>query len=169
MAFNEIVASFIAWASSISATWGYLGIFLVSFFGTSTVFFPVLPTTVVIFAFGAIFNPWLVGLCAGIGGALGELTTYFLGRGGRRVLKNKNWIKRAERWAKHWGVFLVILIFNATPLPADVAGLVGGVIGYDLKKFFLACLIGKIFAYMLVAFAGYFGMAFILDVLISGA
>ncbi|RLJ07366.1 MAG: hypothetical protein DRP12_02355, partial [Candidatus Aenigmatarchaeota archaeon] len=88
-------------------------------------------------------------------------------RGRREVLKEKKWLRKAEKWTKKRGFFLVVFIFAATPLPDDVTGILGGVLGYNIQKFFLACLLGKIFLYTLIAWAGYLGINFLLDIFIG--
>ena len=86
-------AQFILWSQGIAETWGYIGIFLISLVGSASIVFPI-PAFAVIFVFGGILNPFLVGLIAGIGCAIGELTGYLLGLGGHKVIKkrNKEWM-----------------------------------------------------------------------------
>jgi membrane protein YqaA with SNARE-associated domain len=52
------------------ATYGYIGIFILSFLAYATVFLPA-PGVAVVFAFGAVYNPFIVALVAGTGAALG--------------------------------------------------------------------------------------------------
>ena len=56
---------------------------------------------------------------------------------------------------------MVIFVFAATPLPFDVIGLFCGVVRYPAKKFFIATLIGKIIKYLVIAYAGFYGMGWI--------
>ena len=60
------------------AALGYVGIFLVSLLGNATILLPA-PSLVVVFAMGTALIPLLVGLAAGAGDALGELTGYAAG------------------------------------------------------------------------------------------
>ncbi len=60
---------------------GYVGAFLIMLVGNATVVFPV-PGLVFVFAMGSALNPLVVGLFAGPGAALGELTGYLAGYGG---------------------------------------------------------------------------------------
>ncbi len=61
------------------AEYGYLGVFIISVLGNATLIFPAPSFTVV--AFGAVLNPYFVGILAGCGAAVGEMTGYTLGRG----------------------------------------------------------------------------------------
>ena len=163
MALTEIALQFSSWAQSTVSSWGYLGIFIVSLVGNASIIFPV-PAFAVTFAFGAILNPWLVGLAAGAGSAIGELTGYVIGRGGREVLesKHKKWLEKAEKWTDRYGFYAVLVAFAATPLPDDVVGILAGVFEYDLKKFLLASFIGKLIMSLALAFGGFYGASWVM-------
>jgi membrane protein DedA with SNARE-associated domain len=78
-----------------------------------------------------------------------------LGYGGRKLLKEKNkWLKVAESWFKKNG-FITIFIFALTPLPDDVVGIIGGMAKYDIRKFFIASLLGKIILSLAISYLGY--------------
>jgi uncharacterized membrane protein YdjX (TVP38/TMEM64 family) len=140
---------------------GYLGAFLVSLVGNATVVLPV-PTFVLIFAFGAAFNPFLVGLVTGLGGTIGEMTCYLLGFSGRGVVENRQLYDRAVRWLQKWGA-LTVFVFALTPSPFDVMGMVAGLLRYPFWKFFLATLCGKIIKYIVFALAGAWGWEFMMS------
>jgi len=144
---------------------GYIGIFLVSLIGSSTVIFP-LPAATFVFLAAATLNPVLVGILAGLGASLGELVGYTIGRGGRELGKKfKKDIERAEKAFDRYGGFLAIVIFGATPLPDDIVGILAGLLKYEVKKFFLAVFIGKVVFHTILAFGGYYGINAILDLL----
>jgi len=153
----------------VLAAYGYIGIFLISLIGSSTIIFP-LPSAAFVFAAGAVLNPFLVGLLAGIGATLGEFTGYALGLGGRKLVKNKwkNQINKVKKLFQKYGGFFIILVFAATPLPDDVTGIIGGMLKYPIKKFFIASLIGKILLHVVLAYAGFYSIKWILDVFTSG-
>lgn len=161
----SLFSAFSSWSQSVAAAWGYLGIFLISLVGSATVFFPV-PAFFVVFASGAILNPWLVGISAGLGSALGELTGYGVGFVGKKAIEKKHekWLKRANEWAGKYKMFTVIVIFAATPLPDDVLGILCGVIKYDVKRFFLASLTGKLIMNISLALGGYYGLQWVITV-----
>lgn len=150
-------------------TYGYLGIFLVSLASSATIIFP-LPSSFLVFAAGVALNPLLVGVSAGFGAALGEFSGYALGFGGRQVIKRKwkVWIGKTDKLAKKYGIFWIIILFAATPLPDDIPGILAGVVRYPVKKFFLASLIGKLILNLVLAYAGFYGARWILQYLGSG-
>jgi uncharacterized membrane protein YdjX (TVP38/TMEM64 family) len=135
--------------------YGYLGIFLISLVGNATIILPV-PVFMLIIAFGASFNPVLVGLISALGGTIGEMTCYLLGFSGRGVVENRKLYDKAVKWLKKWGV-LTIFVFAATPSPFDVIGIVAGLLKYPFWKFFTASLAGKIVKYIVLAYGGFWG------------
>lgn len=148
----------------ILASYGYIGIFLISLVGSATIIFP-FPSAAFVFASGAFLNPFLVGILAGIGSAIGEFTGYALGWGGGKVIKNKwkKWIGRTEEAFQKYGGFWIIILFAVTPLPDDLTGIVGGILKYPVKKYFLASLIGKIVLHLILAYGGFYGMHWVLQ------
>jgi membrane protein YqaA with SNARE-associated domain len=161
------VAAFVAWALQFIEIWGYLGLFIVEIIGSATIIFPA-PAFAINFILGGTpgFNPWLVGIAAGAGSTIGEITGYGVGRGSREVMKKKYkpWLDRTRKWMESHGDFLVIVLFAATPLPHDVVGIISGAVNYPLKRFMLATLIGKIIAGIVLAWAGYYSIGFFMDI-----
>ena len=135
--------------------WGYLGAFLLSMLTTATVILP-FPGIVLLFAMGATFNPAFIGLAAGVGGTIGEMTSYLLGYSGRGVVKNIKFYDQAVLWLKKWGS-LTVFVFATTPLPFDILGIGAGVLRFPVWKFLIACWAGKTIIYLAMAFAGKWG------------
>ena len=146
---------FAAWATALINTWGYIGVFLVSLIGSASIIFPI-PAFAVIFASGMFLDPLLVGIVAGIGSAIGETTGYALGRGSDYIIEKKwkKWIDIAKEYSHKRGIFFVILLFAATPLPDDIVGILSGAVKYPVKRFLLASLIGKLVLSIALAYAG---------------
>lgn len=165
----SFLSLFSDWSQSVAGTWGYPGIFLVNFIGSATIIFPI-PSFLVVFAFGAILNPWLVGISAAFGCALGEMTGYGVGFAGKMAIEKKYayWLNKANQWMEKYKAFAVIVVFAATPLPDDVVGIFCGAIKYDVKKFFLASLAGKLVLNLSLALGGYYGMQWVLAVFGGG-
>jgi len=154
------------------SAFGYLGVFLGSLIGSASIFLPV-PSFLFVFLAGKLLDPFLVGVIAGIGSAIGELTAYGIGFGfmyGKKKMSKHGKKKAGSKWASvvskwfrgRYG-FVLILVFAATPLPDDVVGLYCGAIKYDIKKFFIATLIGKIALCLALAYAGSYGLGFAVD------
>jgi membrane protein YqaA with SNARE-associated domain len=133
--------------------YGYLGAFVVALISSATVVLPV-PGIVVIFLLGEFLNPVLLGLVAGVGSALGEITGYMAGFSGQAVLEKSRYYPRLEGWVKRRGS-IVILVLSFVPNPFfDVAGAIAGALRFPLWKFLLMCFLGKSLRYMLIAYAG---------------
>jgi uncharacterized membrane protein YdjX (TVP38/TMEM64 family) len=143
------------------AVYGYPGIFLIALLTNATVLLPA-PGIAVVFAMGTVFNPLLVGLAAGTGGALGELSGYLAGFSGQAVVENASLYQRLSKWVHKYG-FWAILFLAAIPNPTfDIAGVAAGVLKMPLPKFLLAVLIGVTVKMTLFAYAGAQSMTWIL-------
>jgi uncharacterized membrane protein YdjX (TVP38/TMEM64 family) len=135
------------------AAYGYSGIFLITLLSSATVALPV-PGLALVFAAGAGFNPWLIGLAAGIGAGLGEITGYLVGYGGRGTVENRPNYGRIRRWMEHYGAW-VIFAMAAVPNPVfDIAGITAGIMRIPVGLFLLAASAGNIIKATVVALAG---------------
>ncbi len=131
---------------------GYLGSFLIGLVANGTVILP-MPGVLPLFVLGMEFNPWLIGIAASAGGAIGELTGYAAGFSGRRIMRNNPAYIRAVGWIRKWGIW-VLFLFTVTPLPVDVVGIAAGALRFPVWKFLLVCWLGKAIFYTSVALAG---------------
>lgn len=159
------LVQFSEWAYRIIQIFGYPGLFLVNLISCSSIFFP-LPGYILVFIFGGILNPFLVAIFSSLGSALGEITAYGVGRGGGYILKRKQekYFEKGKEWFKKQKGFWLIIIFAATPLPFDIIGILSGVLNYNLKKFILAAFFGKMIMNSALAFGGFYGIEWILNI-----
>lgn len=135
------------------ASFGYIGIFLLSILANATIILPA-PGVAFVFSMGAVFNPLLVALAAGGGAAIGELSGYIAGFSGQRVMARTPIYVTLEGWMRKYGGW-IILIMAFVPNPFfDVAGIIAGALKMPLWKFLVFCLIGKILKMLLFAYAG---------------
>ncbi len=133
--------------------YGYPGIFLLALLTNATVLLPA-PGVAVVFAMGAIFSPFWVGIAAGAGGALGELSGYLAGFSGQGVIEKSPLYARLHGWVKKYG-FWAILLLAAIPNPTfDIAGVAAGVLKMPLYKFLLAVWVGVTIKMIFFAYAG---------------
>lgn len=135
------------------AGYGYPGVFLLSLVTNATLLLP-MPGVAITFAAGAIFNPFLVALAAGLGSTLGELTGYLAGFSGQGVLQRADLYRRLEDLTTRYGsamVFVLALIPN--PL-FDLAGASAGAMRMPLTKFLFWTWLGKTLKMMAFAVAG---------------
>jgi uncharacterized membrane protein YdjX (TVP38/TMEM64 family) len=143
------------------AIYGYPGIFLIALLTNATVFLPA-PGIAVVFALGAVFNPALVGIAAGAGGALGELSGYLAGFSGQAVVQRTSLYQKLVPWVAKYG-FWTILFLSAIPNPTfDVAGVAAGVLKMPMARFLLAVWIGVTLKMVLFAFAGAYSITWVL-------
>lgn len=135
------------------AIYGYPGIFVISFLANATVLLPA-PGIAVVFAMGAIFNPILVGLAAGAGGALGELSGYLAGFSGQAVIERTDIYERMVLWMKRNGN-LTVLLLAAIPNPFfDLTGIAAGALKMPIPRFLFWCFIGITIKMTVFAFLG---------------
>ena len=118
-----------------------------------------MPGLAAAFAAASLWNPSLVALAGATGSTLGELTSYLAGVSARGTVRwfaaRHKWHWRIESWVERRGSFTV-MAFAAIPLPGfDVVGIAAGVLGYPIHRFAVACLIGRIVKFTLVAMAGF--------------
>jgi membrane protein YqaA with SNARE-associated domain len=159
-----IVAAVIFFSKDIEAlaAYGYSGVFLVAMLSTATIIFPS-PLWVAIIAMSAYLDPLLLGIVAGLGASIGELTGYLAGDGARDVLGNYvKESKKIEKTVKRYGA-PGIFVLSAIPNPLfDIAGLVAGGLKMPWHKFLIACALGRVLRYVILALLG----AFTLDLLL---
>ena len=124
------------------APYGYPGIFVINLLGNATVVLPA-PSLAIVSVAGSVFNPYLVGLFAGAGSALGELTGYLAGYSGRAVAQDQARYEQMVAWMKRhalWVIFVLAVIPN--PL-FDLAGIAAGALKIPVHRFLLVCFVGK--------------------------
>jgi uncharacterized membrane protein YdjX (TVP38/TMEM64 family) len=132
---------------------GYAGAFLIMLIGNATVIFPV-PGVIFVIAMGSTLNPWLLGLCAGPGAALGELTGYLAGYGGAAPLQHTKLYRRFDYWMEHSGPWAILLL-SIIPNPVfDMAGVLAGASKMKLWQFLLSAWVGKTIQAIGLAWAG---------------
>ena len=132
----------------------YLIIFLISTFANMTILFPVPYAVALAYIALRIYdgtiinvNIWLLGIVAGSGAAIGEITAYYLGKGSAALMESKEQSeavkKMKARIQKGWAVPLMFLC-AATFIPDDPLLILLGYCGYPLWKMLITYFIGKI-------------------------
>jgi uncharacterized membrane protein YdjX (TVP38/TMEM64 family) len=139
---------------------GYFGIFLIALMANATVLLPA-PGVAIIYAMGAVFNPLWVGLAAGTGGALGELSGFLAGFSGQAVVEKTGIYNRFQPWVEKYGGW-AILVLSAIPNPFfDIAGIAAGIAKMPLKTFLVFTWVGQIIKMTLFAVAGHYSLGWI--------
>jgi membrane protein DedA with SNARE-associated domain len=146
------------------AVLGYPGAFLIALLANATVLLPA-PGVALIFALGNILHPLPVGLAAGLGGALGELSGYLAGFSGQAIVERAHVYRRILPWIEKYGGWAV-LVLSAVPNPFfDLAGVAAGVTRMPMAKFLFFCWIGQTIKMLLFAFAGAYSLGWVSNIL----
>jgi len=133
--------------------YGYVGVFVVALLANATVLIPA-PGLAIISAMGTVLNPLGVGLAAGTGGAIGELSGYLAGFSGQAIAENTQVYNRIRPWVEKFGGW-AILVLSAIPNPFfDAAGIAAGIVKMPLRTFLISVWIGQIIKMTFFAYAG---------------
>ena len=140
-------------------SYGYLGVFIISFFAGSIIVLPI-SYVAVVFTMGGVLNPALVGVASGLGASMGAVTIYLTGYGGHRLFRNYSdaIYSRIEGWVRRRGslvVFLMSAVFNPFFIPMAITM---GMLHFRLWKFFVLCWAGNTVKSLAIAYAGYLGL-----------
>jgi len=138
------------------ATTAYLVVFVISLVSNASIIVPVPIFVAIMITAAQYWNPVLIALAASVGGALGEITGYYAGYLGKRIihLENAPGYDRLVGWMKRYGPWGIFLISLQPILPFDIAGLLAGASRLPLWKFLLACWAGKFPKYLLGCYLG---------------
>ncbi len=140
--------------------YGYPGIFIISILANATILLPA-PGVAVVFAMGSIFNPFIVGVVAGAGAAIGEISGYLAGFSGQGVVENIKLYNRISSWMQRYGAWTILLL-AAIPNPFfDLAGMAAGALKMPIQKFFFWCVIGKIIKMLIFAYTGAYSLTWL--------
>jgi len=142
------------------AAFGYPGIFFIALLANATILLPA-PGVAIIYAMGAVFNPFGVGLAAGTGGAIGELSGYLAGFSGQAVVERMDVYERVKPWVDKYGGW-AIMVLSAIPNPLfDVAGIAAGMAKMPIRTFLFFTWLGQLIKMTLFALAGKYSIQFL--------
>ncbi len=137
---------------------GMIGLFLINFLGSATLFLPA-PAIVSVALAGASFNPLLVAIVAGLSSSLGEGVAYIFGYSSTEILdlrKHKKLFKFSQIIVQ-WRGGILIPVFACIPNPFfDGLGILAGISEYPLKRFILLTFIGRTLRNIGIAYLGLF-------------
>lgn len=141
-------------------TAGFAGVWVISFIAASSIIVPVpgLAAVCVAAAPGVGLNPLVVGVVAGSAEALGEMSGYLAGAGGRRLLRRNRFYPRLRLLMIRWGGIL-LFIGSVVPNPVfDIIGLLAGSVGYPVRKFLPIVFAGKAIKSSAIAYGCFYGV-----------
>jgi len=139
-------------------TAGYTSIWFLAFIGAALVFLPVSSLAAVCVAAAVDLNPFLLAVVAASAEAVGELTGYLAGMGGKAVFDRNRFYLRFKNLFSRYAA-LTLLVGSIIPNPLfDIMGVAAGSILYPVRKFLLLVFIGKVVKFTWVSLGCYYGM-----------
>lgn len=137
--------------------WGYLGAFIINGLSSATIILPA-PGALVIALMAEQFDPLLIGIASGLGGALGGMTSYIAGAINVGKGADSRWF-RSVRWLMTHAGILILFLFSAIPfLPGDFASIIAGSVRYPVLRYLIVTSIGNIIKMTAVAYLGIEGI-----------
>ena len=143
---------------------GYLGLALVSFFGSLIPFVP-FPSFILLatMSVGNQFDAHALALISAVTTTAAKQVIFYISYGGRKIIdeKTRKRIKPFERLVKRYGG-VAAFVAAATPIPDDLIYVPLGLARYNPLRFFISTLAGKIvLGYAIVYISRGFGLSFI--------
>jgi len=147
---------------------GYLGLTIVSFFGSLIPFVPI-PSFILVatMAAGEQFDIHVLVLIAAITSTAAKQIIFYASYGGRKIIseKTKKRMMPFQKLVKRYGASAAF-VAAATPIPDDIIYIPLGLAKYNPKRFFVATLSGKIVLfYVIVLISHYTGLSLLEPVL----
>jgi len=143
---------------------GYIGLTLVSFFGSLIPFVP-LPSFLLLatMSVGDQFDLHVIALISAFTATGAKIIVFSVSYGGRKIIgeKSRKRMRPFERLVKKYGAAAAFFA-AATPMPDDLIYVPLGLAKYNPKRFIIATLAGKILlSYIIVFAAHYFGLSLV--------
>ena len=147
---------------------GYLGLTIVSFFGSLIPFVPI-PSFVLVatMAVGEQFDIHVLVLIAAITSTAAKQIIFYASYGGRKIIseKTKKRMLPFQKLVKRYGGSAAF-VAAATPIPDDLVYIPLGLAKYNPKRFFVATLLGNfVLYYVIVLISHYMGLSLLEPVL----
>ena len=147
---------------------GYLGLTIVSFFGSLIPFVPI-PSFVLLatMAAGEQFDIHVLALIGALTTTAAKQIIFSVSYGGRKIIseKTKKRMMPFQKLVKRYGA-TAAFVAAATPIPDDIVYIPLGLAKYSPKKFFVATLSGKlVLCYVIVLISHYMGLSLLEPVL----
>jgi len=132
---------------------GPFGVFLASFLGHFSIVLKDIMFVPLFLYTTQFHHPLLLGFLGGLGGGLGELSAYLIGRGIFKLAKSKANEAEIPSWAKKLGLFSV-LVFSMSPVPDAPLLMLLGSTRFPILAVLALEIVGKTILYSMVALGG---------------
>ena len=129
-----------------------MGVFLGSLIGHFSVVLKDIVFIPIFLYVSQYYNPLLIGLAGGIGGGLGEMGVYIMGRGVGRLNQERN-TEQVPAWIRRLGLASVLLC-SLTPIPDAPLLIFLGTARFSVLLVLVFEIAGKIILYTLMAVVG---------------
>lgn len=147
----------------IQSPGGLLALFAIAAISNATLILPV-PGLALTALAATVADPLLVGVVAGAGQTLGEMTGYLAGYSGQTLADNIPRYAQLVGWMRRFGpatIFVLAIIPN--PL-FDVAGIIAGALRMPVWLYVIAGGVGKIIKNTAVAYGAVYGVEWLKQV-----
>jgi len=143
---------------------GYVGLMLVSFFGSLIPFVP-FPAFILLATMSTTdeFDLNIIAITSAVASAAAKQIIFTLSYGGRKIIteQTRKRIKPFERLVKRYGAGAAF-VAAATPIPDDLIYVPLGLAKYNPLRFFISTVVGKIvLSYAIVFISRSFGLSYI--------
>ncbi|MEE9401465.1 MAG: VTT domain-containing protein [Dehalococcoidia bacterium] len=135
-------------------TSGYAGVFIMGVIGSASPIWPLPGSWAAFVAAGLGLNPFLIGLVAGVGEPIGELSGYTAGYGGQIAINRWKRYGQIMNWMRRHGGMTIFIISAIPNFFIKLATIAAGSLRYPLWKFFIYCWAGKTVKSLGFALAG---------------
>ncbi len=138
---------------TILLNYGYLGLFIASFFASTIL--PFGSEGILVYLVYEKFNIPTLVLIASAGNYFGACTSYYIGLKGRGIVErylriDSRDIEKAEKYFSKYGMY--ILLFTWLPFIGDAFTVVGGLLRLRFWMFSVLVFTGKFLRYLAVAY-----------------
>lgn len=155
-----LVVAYSVGGPKLVSRFGYVGVFVFAVIGSASMFIPV-PGAAAGITLGLLLDPVpyvplpqpvVVGIIVAAGSAIGELTGYSTGVGGRGVIGNSRIGRLMVQLMRRHGTLTVFCV-GAVPNPfIDVGGIAAGVAGMRMQRFITVMFLAKCVNYITIAY-----------------
>jgi membrane protein YqaA with SNARE-associated domain len=157
---GALVVAYSVGGPKLVSRFGYVGVFVFAVIGSASMFIPV-PGAAAGITLGLLLDPIpyvplpqpvVVGVIVAAGSAIGELTGYSTGVGGRGVIGNSRIGRLMVQLMRRHGTLTVFCV-GAVPNPfIDVGGIAAGVAGMRMQRFVTVMFLAKCVNYITIAY-----------------
>jgi membrane protein YqaA with SNARE-associated domain len=134
----------------------YIIVFGFTLVANATIIVPVPFAASIMIAAATKWNPILIAMFGSMGGALGEMVSYYAGYWGRKIATSDRIIGygRIEGWIRRYGAWAIFFLAFQPIIPFDIGALIAGAARMPIRRFMPALWWGKFLKYIILVYAG---------------